>query len=154
MPNLLLYMNCHIYVDVCSAVTAFMYLYKYLFKGSDRSRFRFQTASDGSTSAVIDDKFHDYISGRYLSSSKTVYRIFSFHLTSKRSSVRYLPVHLENSQLGQMHRPDNTQSFMSDLLWYFRRPRGPTFDDLTYTDFYARYYFETWELNRHLGANR
>ena len=154
MPSLLLYMNCHIHVDVCSTVTVFMYLYKYLFKGPDRTRFRFQTAADGSTSAMVDNEFHDYINGRYLSSSEAVYRIFNFHLTSKRPSVRCLPVHLENSQLGQMHRSGDTQSFMSDLLWYFRRPRGPIFDNLTYSDFYARYYFETREVHHPLGANQ
>jgi hypothetical protein len=83
----------------------------------------------------VEDEFRDYISGRYLLSSEAVYRTFSFNLTSKRPPVRCLPVHLENSQLGQMYRPDDTQLFMSDLLWYFRRPRGPTFDDLTYSDF-------------------
>lgn len=154
MPSLLLYMNCHIHVDVCSTVTVFMYLYKYLFKGPDRTRFHLQTASDGSTSMVVDDEFRDYISGRYLSSSEAVYRIFSFHLTSKRPAVRCLPVHLENGQFGQMHRPGDTQSFMTDLLWYFRRPRGPIFDDLTYTGFFARHYFEMWELHRPLTANR
>jgi hypothetical protein len=126
MPSLLLYMNCHIHVDVCSNVTAFMYLYKYLFKGPDKTRFRFETTVDGSVSAEVDDEFHDYISGRYLSSSEAVYRIFNFNVTSKRPAVRCLPVHLENSQLGQMkQRSGDNQSFMSDLLWYFARHANP-----------------------------
>ena len=154
IPSLLLYLGCHIHVDVCSSVTAFMYLYKYLFKGPDKTQFRLQTAADGSTTAVVDDEFEDYITGRYLSSSEAVYRIFSFHITSKQPAVRCLPVHLENGQIGQMLRPGARQSFMSDLLWYFRRPRGPPFDDLIYTDFFARYYFETWNMEQDLGPNR
>jgi hypothetical protein len=93
-----------------------MYLYKYLFKGPDRTQFRFHTAADGSTSAVVEDEFQDYISGRYLSSSEAVYRIFSFNVISKRPAVRCLPIHLENGQIGQMHRLDDTQSFMTNLL--------------------------------------
>jgi hypothetical protein len=55
MPSLLLYINCHIHVNVCFIVIVFMYFYKYLFKGPDQTRFRFQTAADGS--AVIEDEF-------------------------------------------------------------------------------------------------
>jgi hypothetical protein len=57
----------------------------------NRTQFRFHTASDGSTCTVVDDEFHDYISGRYLSSSEAVYRIFSFNITSKRPAIRCLP---------------------------------------------------------------
>ena len=155
MPSFLLYMNSHIHVDVCSTVTVFMYPYKYLFKGPDQTRFRFETTADGSSTAVVDDEFHEYISGRYLLSSKAVYRIFSFNLTSKRPLVRCLPVHLEHTQLGQMkQRRGDEQSFMSDLLWSFRRPREPVFNDLTYADFYAQYYFVTQDLDRPLGPNQ
>lgn len=55
---------------------------------------------------------------------------------------------------AQMHRSGDTQSFMSDLLWYFRRPRGSIFDNLTYSDFYARYYFETREMHHPVGRNQ
>jgi hypothetical protein len=141
MPCLLQYMNCHIHVDVCSSVTVFMYLYKYLFKGSDQTQFNFQAASEGSASALIEDEFDDYISSHYLSFSEAVYQIFSFHITSKNPPVKCLSVHLENEQLGQMHQSGDNQSFMSDLLWYFCRPHGPNFDGLKYTDFYNQYYF-------------
>jgi hypothetical protein len=38
-----------------------------------------------------------------------------------------------NAQLGQLQRDE--QSFMSELLWYFRRPRGLSFSSLTYMRF-------------------
>jgi hypothetical protein len=136
MPSLLQYMNCHIYVDVCSSVTVFMYLYKYLFKRSDQTQFNFQTASEGSASALIENEFDDYISSCYLSSSEAVYWIFSFHITSKNPPVKCLSVYLENKQLDQMHQSGDNQSFISDLLWYFCRPHDPNFNGLKYTDFY------------------
>jgi hypothetical protein len=100
IPSLLLYINCYIHIDVCSNVTVFIYLYKYLFKGPDQARFRFETATDRSISAIVDDEFYDYISSCYLLSSEAVYRILSFNITSKRPPIQCLPVYLENTQLG------------------------------------------------------
>lgn len=66
-----------------------------------------------------------------------------------------MPPHTSgNGQIGQMHRLGDAQSFMTDLLWYFRRPRGQLFDDFIYTDFFARYYFKAWEFEPQLGPNR
>lgn len=116
MPSLLRYMDCRIHVDVCLTANVFMYLYKYLFKGPDQARFNFQAASENAAVPSVEDELETYIGGRYLSSSEVVYRIFAFHITSKQPSVRCLAVHLENTQLGQLHRSDDGQSLMSDLL--------------------------------------
>ncbi|TVY62600.1 ATP-dependent DNA helicase pif1 [Fusarium oxysporum f. sp. cubense] len=150
MPSLILYMDCHINVDVCLSVNIFMYLFKYLFKGPDRANFR---VSDDSPASDTPDEYKDYIAARYLSSSEAAYRIFSFSIVTKEPSVRCLPVHLENHQLGQMWRASGNQSFMSDLLWYFQRPRRPPFDNLTYPEFYARFYYDSWQLGRALRDN-
>ena len=39
IPTFTKLMDCHVNVDVCFTVNVFMYLYKYLFKGPDRTRF-------------------------------------------------------------------------------------------------------------------
>ncbi|KAF6514101.1 hypothetical protein HZS61_006357 [Fusarium oxysporum f. sp. conglutinans] len=150
MPSLILYMDCHINVDVCLSVNVFMYLFKYLFKGPDKTSFR---VSDDSPASDMPDEYKDYIAARYLSSSEAAYRIFSFSIVTKEPSVRCLPVHLENHQLGQMWRASGNQSFMSDLLWYFQRPRRPPFDNLTYPEFYTRFYYDSWQLGRVLRDN-
>lgn len=46
------------------------------------------------------------------------------------------------------------QSFMSDLLWHFRQQREPVINNLTYTDFYAQYYFTTQDRDRPFGPNQ
>ncbi|KAG7429406.1 hypothetical protein Forpi1262_v009500 [Fusarium oxysporum f. sp. raphani] len=52
-----------------------------------------------------------------------------------------------------MWRASGNQSFMSDLLWYFQRPRRPPFNNLTYPEFYARFYYDSWQLGRALRDN-
>ena len=81
-----------------------MYLFKYLFKGPDQARFNFQDASEDADAPPKEDELETYITGRYLSSSEAVYRIFAFHNTSKHPSVRCLAIHLQNAQLGQLQR--------------------------------------------------
>ncbi|KFA70977.1 hypothetical protein S40288_10334 [Stachybotrys chartarum IBT 40288] len=127
-----------------------MYLFKYLFKGPDRAHFRFQAGSDTDTT----DEYKDYVSGRYLSSSEAAYRILSFNITSKEPAVRSLSVHLENEQLPQFSQSAAQHSFKTDLLWYFQRPKREPFLGLTYPEFYARYYYDTWLIDRPLGPNQ
>jgi hypothetical protein len=115
LPSLLSYMNCHTHVDICSTVNVFIYLYKYLFKEPDQTRFTFQPSTDSPSEDPVNE-FRDYINNQYLSSSEAVYQIFSFYITLNEPSVQCLAVHLENENLGQMQPPRGNPSMMSDLL--------------------------------------
>ena len=56
-------MDYHINIDICFTVNVFMYLYKYLFKGPDRTRFiiqNFITASN-EEDEVPANEIDDYI---------------------------------------------------------------------------------------------
>jgi hypothetical protein len=143
-------LDCHIYADVCSTATIFLYLFKYLFKGPDRARFSicilYNAHADTETNDV--DEFSDYMNARYLSSSEAVYRILNFRTVSKRPSVRCLTVYLEGKNLGRMRdRSYPGYSEMSDLLWYFKRPSTEPFSGLKYAEFFSLYYFETVSLH-------
>jgi hypothetical protein len=46
IPALIEYLNYHIYINVCSSVTIFMYLFKYLFKGPDQTHFVLRAMSN------------------------------------------------------------------------------------------------------------
>ncbi|KAJ6019739.1 hypothetical protein N7499_003178 [Penicillium canescens] len=150
VPALVHLLDCHIYADVCSTATIFLYLFKYLFKGPDRARFGIRALHDARADGEDDqiDEFRDYMNARYLSSSEAVYRILNFHTVSKRPGVRCLSVHLEGKNLGRMHdRNQPGYSEMSDLLWYFKRPSTETFSGLKYTEFFSLYYLETVPLD-------
>ncbi|KAJ6003691.1 hypothetical protein N7522_006383 [Penicillium canescens] len=139
VPALVHLLDCHIYADVCSTATIFLYLFKYLFKGPDRARFGIRALHDARADGEDDqiDEFRDYMNARYLSSSEAVYRILNFHTVSKRPGVRCLSIHLEGKNLGRMHdRNQPGYSEMSDLLWYFKRPSTETFSGLKYTEFF------------------
>jgi hypothetical protein len=86
VPALMEYLNCYIYIDVCSSVTIFMYLFKYLFKGPDQTHFVL-CAMSSPEGDEITNEFQDYINGCYLSASETVYWILQFNIVTKRPGV-------------------------------------------------------------------
>ena len=142
IPALLQLLECHIYVDLCSSALIFLYLFKYLFKGPDRTRFSLRR---GFAENDAVDEYDDYMNGRYLSATEGVYRSCNFDIVFKRPAVRCLPVHLEGENLGDIRDPNSPgYSTMSDLLWYFARPWTAVFEALTYAEFFRLYYLETF----------
>jgi hypothetical protein len=110
-----------------------LYLFKYLFKGPDHTRFGLQIlGSDGNVGTAVDE-FEDFMNARYLSACEAVYRICGFDTVYKNPAVRCLPVHLEGENMGSMrHSTSAGFSTMSDLMWYFARPMLLVFQELTY----------------------
>jgi len=154
MPALLRLLDCHIYVDVCATSMIFLYLYKYLFKGPDHARFTVHSLQQDGDGDLPRDEYQDFVNGRYLSSSESIYRFFGFNCVWKNPSVVCLPVHLEGRNLGQMRRPGPGRSDMSDLLWYFRRPATGEFAGIKYMDFFRRYYLITEDMDKRLTARQ
>ena len=146
MPALTKLMECHVNVDICFTVNIFMYLYKYLFKGPDRSNF---ALAWGQPQSQADDaesnEFDDYINGRYLSATEAAWRILAFDITRKSPAVVSIPVHLPNGNFGQMRRGvTSVESSSSKLLRYFTRPRAEEFQSLHILDYYHRYHLESY----------
>jgi len=132
MPFLSKLLDCHVNVDICFTVNIFMYLYKYLFKGPDRTLFN-----------ISSDEFHDetadYIDARYLSASEAAWRILEYNISRKEPAVKVLSIHLPNQNLSQMYRTNNGQSAATTLLRYFARSRIPSLETLLYTEYYEKY---------------
>lgn len=78
----------HINVESCNSVKSIKYICKYVNKGSDQAAF---TVDDF-------DEVTNYQTGRYISSSEAVWRIFRFLIHDRFPSVMHLAVHLENGQ--------------------------------------------------------
>ena len=132
MPFLSRLLDCHVNVDICLTINVFMYLYKYLFKGPDRTLFNI-------TSDEVHDEIADYIDARYLSASEAAWRILEYNISRKEPSVKVLSIHLPDQQLSQLYRTNNSQSAASTLLCYFARPRIPALENLLYTEYYEQY---------------
>jgi len=139
IPELLDELDCHIYVDVVFTVSIFTYLYKYLYKGPDRTTFHI---SRGQDEAVDETK--DYVEARYLSAPEAAWRILGFHVTSKTPSVSCLPVHLPDKNLPRFAGSRVSEQSTSLLIRYFNRPRLLEFDNLSYCDFFKDYVLYKW----------
>jgi hypothetical protein len=110
MPFLTQLMDCYVNVKITSTVNNFMYLYKYMFKGPDSTRY---SISDHNCHV---DNLKDFINARHVSASEATWRIFGFEITRKHSSVSCLPVHLPGENFHQMHRRDGNASTATKVL--------------------------------------
>ncbi|VDL83924.1 unnamed protein product, partial [Nippostrongylus brasiliensis] len=90
-PYLLLKYNSHINVEICGMITAVKYLYKYVYKGTDRARIRI-----GNNESV--DEIKQYLNARYVCPPEAAHRIFGYDLDDSSHSVVRLAVHLPNLQ--------------------------------------------------------
>jgi hypothetical protein len=140
IPELVDELDCHIFVDIAFTVAVFMYLYKYMFKGPDRSYFHIPNPNN--QLSPVTNEIKDYVDGRYLSSPEAAWRILGFHITNKNPSVRSLSVHLPGENIPQFLKEESASS----LIRYFHRPLEPSFEHLTYIqynqDYIAYHYSE------------
>jgi len=104
IPFLSRLLDCHVNVDICFTVNVFMYLYKYLFKGPDRTLFNII-----SDELECCDEIADYIYAQYLSASEAAWRILEYNISRKLPSVKVLSIHFSAEHLSQMYRTNNTQ---------------------------------------------
>ena len=59
-------MQCYIYIDICSTTNIVLYLYKYLYKGPDTTKFNIVEGE-----AILPlSEINDYQNTRYLSLTK------------------------------------------------------------------------------------
>ena len=76
------------------------YLYKYVYKGHDRSVVEFKSGSEAVKTAGTKcvDEISNYLEGRYVSATEACYRIFAYDLHANLPHVLRLAVYLENKQ--------------------------------------------------------
>ncbi|KAH9076748.1 hypothetical protein Ae201684P_010682 [Aphanomyces euteiches] len=90
-PTLSAMFDCHINVEACTSISAVKYLYKYIFKGSDRSNFQLESSEL--------DEIKQYQDARYVSCCEALTRIFSFDMFNRSHAVENLEIHLKGEQV-------------------------------------------------------
>jgi hypothetical protein len=141
IPELVDELECHIYVDVVFTVSVFTYLYKYLYKGPDQTRFTISAPGDEESV----DEITEYVNARYLCSPECAWRIIGFDITSKKPSVDCLPVHLPEGNIPRFSgKPQDASPSASPLIRYFNRPKLRAFDNLTYIDYFQNFILYKW----------
>jgi len=59
--------NAHINVEICSSISAVKYLYKYVYKGHDRTRMAVDAPVSPDAPAPDINEIHDFVDARYVS---------------------------------------------------------------------------------------
>jgi hypothetical protein len=92
--------NAHINVEVCNTIGAVKYLYKYVYKGSDKITFAVDQPNyqNDESATIKHDEVKDFLDARYVSASEACWRIFEFCTNKQKPKTTRLPVHLENEQ--------------------------------------------------------
>ena len=86
--RLLLEMQCHVNVEVCTTIKAVKYLYKYTYKGPDRAALE-----------LSRDEISRFLDSRWVGPPEAIWRIFRSELHGKSHQVVRLPVHLPLQQM-------------------------------------------------------
>jgi hypothetical protein len=106
--------DCHINIEVASTIFSVKYLFKYVYKGHDRSAVIFRSESNIHSSAgrpddverqaqrtLQRDETKQYLDARYISASESCWRLFAFHMHQHSPSVIRLQLHLPEQQYIQ-----------------------------------------------------
>uniref|UniRef100_A0A183FBM3 Helitron_like_N domain-containing protein n=2 Tax=Heligmosomoides polygyrus TaxID=6339 RepID=A0A183FBM3_HELPZ len=94
-PYLTRLFRAHINVEVCALLHVVKYVYKYVYKGSDRARVRLSRAGDEET---VHDEIENYIDARYVCAPEAIHRVFGFNMQDRSVSVKRLQIHLPELQ--------------------------------------------------------
>ena len=87
--------NCHINVEIATGILSVKYLYKYIYKGHDRTCVTIQNEDDVETAP---DEIKEYIDARYVSACEAVWRILKFPMSNNFPAVQRLQLHLPDMQ--------------------------------------------------------
>ena len=123
--------NGHANVEFAGSTYTVIYLYKYLFKGSNKVKLRLENADD----VRDDDEISLYLRGRYLCSMDCYWRILG-HETYPASSPSVRIVKVISEERSTQNLRDNK---VSDIMVYFHRPTN--LHHLRYTELFNAF---TW----------
>ena len=86
--------RCHINVESIASVKAVKYIFKYVYKGHDRTTMEFGSCVD---------EIKQYLDSRYVSSCEANWRLYFFEMHNHEPSVLRLAVHLPDHQSVVIH---------------------------------------------------
>ena len=127
-----------------------------LIAGPDRAKFHVQPEGDDTINLEPIDEIEEYWSGRYLSATEAVWRIFGYSITQKTPTVTALPIHLPDSPHYRRYHRSSPSASLSNLEHYFARPEGIFLDETnqhSFKDLYYAEYFSCFHLEKFNEAN-
>ena len=137
---LLSVMDCHTNVVLVSSVTSVKYVFKYQHKGPDRVLMKLEDCNNS--------EVEQFVQGRWLSASESVWKLLGFHITERSHSVEKLPCHLEDEQGVFYEEGEEDQALVrgpptTKLVAWFTANRENEFGcTLTYPEFPEHFVFQ------------
>jgi hypothetical protein len=123
--------------QVCSSISAVKYLFKYVYKGHDR------------TTVVLQDvnEIQQYIDARYVSAPEACWRLMGFKMHDHSPPIQRLQVHLPDQQRvtfnadGDLADVVNADRARKTTLteWFEANRTSELASDTTYLDFPSRF---------------
>ena len=131
--------RCHINVESIASVKAIKYIYKYVYKGHDRTTMEFGNCQD---------EVKQYLDARYISSSEALWRLYLFAMQEHHPAVVRLQVHLED-QHPVIFNPESGNNIQDVLAanankdttltaWFKANAESEANHDILYQDFPSR----------------
>ncbi|KAG2982005.1 hypothetical protein PC120_g24722 [Phytophthora cactorum] len=100
--------NCHINVEVCTVITAVKYLYKYVYKGSDKAVITVEAVrGEGNQTQIEPNEILRFLNARYLSPVEACMRLLDYSVQGKTHAITQLTIHLENEQMVTFRSSDD-----------------------------------------------
>jgi hypothetical protein len=141
--------NAHINTEICSSVAAVKYLYKYVYKGHDRTNMTIVAQNQESQDQPNDiDEIKEFVDSRYVSACESLWRIFKFPLHNHSPTVVRLSVHLEGQHSVTFPASADLARVIAKardshlLAWFKLNQNDPTARVFTYPEIPQHY---TWD---------
>ncbi|KAG3110999.1 hypothetical protein PI125_g9528 [Phytophthora idaei] len=100
--------NCHINVEVCTAIAAVKYLYKYVYKGSDKAVITVEAVrGEGNQTQTEPNDILRFLNAMYISPVEACMRLVDYSVQGKTHAITQLAIHLENGQMVMFRSTDD-----------------------------------------------
>ncbi|KAG2825646.1 hypothetical protein PC113_g21886 [Phytophthora cactorum] len=100
--------SCHINVEVCTAITAVKYLYKYVYKGSDKAVITVEAVrEEGNQTQIEPNEILRLLNARYISPVEACMWLLDYSVQVKTHVITQLTIHLENEQMVTFRSSDD-----------------------------------------------
>jgi hypothetical protein len=153
--------NAHINVEICTSVSAVKYLYKYVYKGSDRAEVMVVDGVESDPQDQLNprviDEIKRFVQMRYISASESLWRIYGFSLHGHSPNVYRLPVHLEDGQSIYFQQGDDLEELAEGIrdspltAWFSLNLNDPAARDFIYFDIPKHY---SWDKRGRIWRRR
>jgi hypothetical protein len=106
--------DCHINVEICTALSVLKYLFKYVYKGSDRVVIPVEAVQTATTQGLRNpNEILRYLNSRYVSPIEACMRLLDYSIQGKTHAITQLTVHLKDQQIVTFRSSDDPDTVIT-----------------------------------------